>query len=281
MKKAIVFAIALLVAGTSAYALTNSRDGSGEYGPFGDGYANLRAEGDVLLLQFREANAGFGDLIPIYEAALTAAGATVSAIDEPTGGGSYPNPYDPDAYPATFITCSENWFSPNFTPADEAVVGAYLDAGGALYFSGQDYLYGAGYPDGNAFGFPLQIGAGVITQDTPFGADYMDVLGHGILEGGYYYLDSFSIFLANPFYPDTIEPRAGGEVFVEQISPEVHNGGVQYDAGSYRSIFTTIELAGDTLGEFDGLIATSWAWLTEGAVATENTSIGAIKASYK
>lgn len=281
MKKAIVLAIALLLAASSSYALTNGRDGSGGYGPIGDGYAMYRAEADVLVYQVREANTGFADLIPIYSAAITAAGGVVTAIDAPSGVSGLPGNYDPVNFPVTFVLTTENWWGPNFIPADETTVGNYLNAGGALYMSGQDYLYGAGYGDGAAYGFPLMIGMGTITQDTPFGADYMEVQGSDIWAGAYLACDALSLFLANPFYPDTIEPRAGAATLATQMSPEVHNGAVIYDAGAYKSIFTALEVAGDITGQFTGLIGTAYAWLGGGVVATESTTWGAVKANFR
>jgi hypothetical protein len=283
MKKAIVLALALIVAGTVVYAAdSNSRTGGGGYGPFGDGYANLRDESDVLIYQCREANDGFGDLIPLYEAALTAGGATVTGIDAPSGGGALPT-LDPCFLPTVVVLTSENFWGPSFPPGDEALVQAYLDAGGSLYFSGQDYLYGAGYPDGAQSGFPYFIGLGSVTQDTPFGADFMDVIGGNIFDGYYLFLDSYSIFLNNPFYPDTTTPRAdGGANLWQQISPETHWGALIFEGTGYRTIFTTLELSGDVLGEFPGVMVMSWEWLKANApVATETTTIGAVKASYK
>jgi hypothetical protein len=283
MKKAIVLALALIVAGTGVYAAdSNSRTGGGGYGPFGDGYANLRDESDVLIYQCREANDGFGDMIPWYEAALTAGGATVTAIDAASGGGDLP-PLDPCLIPVVFVLTGENWWGPGFVPADEALVQAFLEAGGALYLSGQDYLYGAGYPDGPQSGFPYFIGLDSVTQDQPFGADFMDVIGHDMFDGYYLFLDSYQCFLSNPFYPDETFPRAdGGADLWQQLSPETHMGGLIFEGTGYRTIFTALELAGDTLGEFPGVIVMSWEWLKANApVATEMTTVGAVKASYK
>jgi hypothetical protein len=285
MKKAIVFALALLLAGTYAVANdTNGRDGSGGYGPIGEGYANLRGESDVLISQHREANTGFGDLIPIYEAILAGLGATVSTVDQPSGGGGWPADYGASVYCTTFILTSENWWGPNFTPTDEAIVEAYMLDGGGVYFSGQDYLYGAGYPDGDLSGmFPGMMGVGVVVQDTPFGADFMDVLGSNLFEGFYMFLDAATIFLANPFYPDTIEPKDGASLAYDQISPETHPGAVYYDSGSHRAMFTALELAGDTLLVFPDHIAVIWDWLKIYCPTTpvEETSFGAIKANYR
>jgi hypothetical protein len=282
MKKAIVLALALIVAGTGVYAAdSNSRAGGGGWGPFGDGYANLRDESDVLIYQCREANANWGDLIPLYEAALTAAGATVTAVDAPSGGGALPT-LDPCLIPVIFVLTSEDFSAPNFPAGDEALVQTYLENGGALYFSGQDYLYGAGYPDGTQSGFPYFIGLQSVVQDQPFGADFMDVIGHSMFDGYYLFLDWSQCFISNPFYPDTTTPRTGGADLWEQISPETHMGALRFEGAGYRTIFSTIELSGDVLGEFPGVVALSWEWLKENApVATEVTSVGAIKASYK
>jgi hypothetical protein len=286
MKKAMVLALALLLAGTYAVANdTNGRDGSGGYGPFGDGYANLRSESDVLIYQCREANDGFGDLIPIYEAVLTGLGATVSTIDAPSGGGAFPADYDPGVYCTTFILTTENWWGPNFPPNDEATVAAYMEGGGGVYFSGQDYLYGAGYPDGDLSGmFPGMLGVGVVVQDTPFGADYMDVLGMNDYSWAYLFCDSFTIFLANPFYPDTINPREGAFEAFHQISPEDHPGGVYYDSGTHRAVFTALELSGDVLGVFPDVVAQAWDWLKfycGPPVPVEESTLGQIKANYR
>ena len=282
MKKAIVLALAMIIAGTAYAEDQNSRAGGGGYGPFGDGYANLRDESDVLIYQCREANTGFGDLIPIYDAALTAAGATVTGIDAPSGGGALPV-LDPCEIPVVFVLTSENFWGPNFPPGDEALVQTYLGNGGALYFSGQDYLYGAGYPDGTQSGFPYYIGLQSVVQDQPFGADFMDVIGHDMFETYYLFLDAYSVFISNPFYPDTTTPRAdGGANLWEQISPETHMGALRFEGAGYRTMFSAIELAGDTLGEFPGVIAVSWEWLKANApVATEMSTVGAVKASYK
>lgn len=283
MKKAIVFALALIVAGTGAYANdSNSRTGGGGYGPFGDGYANLRDESDVLIYQCREANEGFADLIPFYEAALTGGGATVTAIDAASGGGDLPD-LDPCLIPVVFVLTGENWWGPGFAGGDEVIVQTYLEAGGALYLSGQDYLYGAGYGNGPMTGFPYFIGLDFVTQDTPFGADFMDVIGFDMFNGYYCFLDSFSCFLTNPFYPDETTPRAdGGADLWQQISPETHMGALRFDGPGYRTIFSTLELAGDVLGVFPVVVVESWEWLKANApVATETTSIGAVKASYK
>jgi hypothetical protein len=291
MKLAIALTLALALGATAAMAVTNGRDGSGGYGPFGSGYSDLRSQSDVLIYQDREANEGFGSLIPHYSAALTAAGATVSSVDAPTGANAFPGDFTPDTYCTTFILTTENWWGPcgngdpggNFTPAEEATATAYLNAGGNVYMSGQDYLYGACYPNGGITGFPNALGVGSATQDTPFGADFMDVLGHDILEGYFLTLDALSIFLANPFYPDTINPRAGAAVLHEQFSPETHPGGVIYDAGTYRAAFTTLELAGDVSGQFNDVIGITWNWLKAGCVptATQETSWGSVKSDFR
>jgi hypothetical protein len=111
----------------------------------------------------------------------------------------------------------------------------------------------------------------------------MDVIGHDMFEGWYLFLDSYQCFLSNPFYPDTTVPRAdGGADLWEQISPETHMGALVFDGGGYRTMFTALELAGDVLGEFPGVIIISWEWLKENApIATEMTTVGAVKASYK
>jgi hypothetical protein len=286
MKKAIVLTLALLLAGTYAVANdTNGRDGTGGFGPIGEGSANLRSESDVFIGQWREANTGFGDLIPLYEAVMIGLGATVSWVDMPSGGGAWPSPYDPATYCTTIILTSENWWGPNFTPADETVLAGYMDLGGGVYFSGQDYLYGAGYPDGDLSGmFPGMMGVGVVAQDTPFGADFMDVLGAagGLFDGYYMFCDAATIFLANPFYPDTINPAAGASVAYDQISPETHPGAVYYDSGTHRAIFTALELAGDTLLVFPDHMFVAWEWLKIYCVPdpVEETTFGSIKASY-
>lgn len=280
MKYVITVFMALLIA-APVYAETSARDGSDAPVIPGSGYQMLRDASDVLIYQVREANEAFGDMIPFYEAALAGAGANVSAIDAPSGGGAFPGDFDPESYPCTFIVTSENFQAPNFTPGDEATCTEYLEMGGAIYFSGQDYLYGAGYPDGAAYGFPAMLGAGNIAQDTPFGADPMTVQGSELFAGLTLQLDSTVCFISNPFYPDTIEPGAGAMTLWTQTAPENHNGAVINDQEVYRTIFTTLELAGDTTQQFDGVIGASYEWLIGGGVATENVSLSEMKALYR
>jgi len=145
MKYVITVFLAILIA-APVYAETSARDGSDAPVIPGSGYQMLRDVSDVLIYQQREQNDGFGDLIPFYEAALAGAGAMVSAIDAPSGGGAFPGDFDPVNYPCTFILTSENWFGPNFTPNDEATCTAYLDAGGAIYFSNAIFLVTTSLP---------------------------------------------------------------------------------------------------------------------------------------
>jgi hypothetical protein len=213
-------------------------------------------------------------------------GATVSALDQPSGGGNWPNPYDPQTYCTTVALTTENWWSPNCPPADEAVLLGYMQAGGGVYFSGQDYLYGAGYPDGSMAGmFPYEMGLGSVTQDTPFGTPIMDVLGApgSMYASIYMSLGSASVFLANPFYPDTFNPRPEAAVAYDQISPETHPGAVYYDSGTYRVFFTSLELAADGLLVFPDHMALTWEWLKSYCVPVplEETTFGSIRASYR
>ena len=277
----LVLGIALLQVASVAHALTLGCDGCGVAGTAGPGTAMLREKSAVLIYQCREGDAGFANCIPIYEAALVAAGAIVSWVDAPTGGGAFPANYNPTNYPVTFVLTGEDWWAPSFPPNDEQTVAAYLDAGGSLFFSGQDYLYGAGYPDGPLSGFPLKIGVGQVLQDAPFGTKSMEVVGRGIFDGIVLTLDSSACFSNNPFYPDDLSPCAGAAGLLVQTDPEQHLGATIYATDTYRSIFTTIELAGDTSNQFDTLVGTAWNWLKSGPTPARSTSWGALKAGFR
>lgn len=286
MKKAIVFGLALLIAGTAAYAdEIASRTGETSSLPHGSGYSYLRDASDVLIYQTREQWEGtWGDLIPIYEAALTTAGATVSAVDAPTEGGAFPGDYSPTNYCVTFCLTSENFHSPTFPPGDEATVQAYLGAGGNVYFSGQDYCYGNGYGDGAVpdGSLPNMMGLGSVINDTPFGAEAMDCLGANLFDGWYMFTVAADVFLGNPFYPDTFTPSPDGLVAFTQLSPEQHDGAVYTDPGAYRAVFTSLELSGDELAVFPDYIAFTWDWLAQcEPTPVEETNFGTIKANYR
>jgi hypothetical protein len=180
MKTAIILAFAIFLGQTSSAANdSNSRDGGGGYGPFGQGYRIIRPDSDVLICQCRELNEGFADMIPYYEAELVDLGATVSAIDAPSGGGAWPDPYDPETYCITYVVTGENWWGPNFGRDDEEVLFAYMQAGGGVFLSGQDYLYGSGYPDDLTFlgRFPYYMGAFSYENDAVSGETEMTVVG--------------------------------------------------------------------------------------------------------
>ncbi len=280
MKQLLMLSLALLAAASGASAVSNGRDGSGGFGPIGIGSFDLRDGSDVLIYQDRGANEGFLDLIPAYAEALSAAGAVISAIDAPPEGNAFPSNFSPANYPVTFIVTGENWWGSNFDAGEAATIASYLDAGGAVYFCGQDYLMGAGYSDGVMGGFPAILGIASAFQDIPDGADAIEVRGRGLFEGRA--VEVYRCFLNNKLYPDALYPRSGAEALWEMESPDQHAVALAMETSVFRVIVTTVEFACAS-ESFREIVERSYTWLRGGVppVPVQSTTWGELKAIYR
>ena len=131
-----------------------------------------------------------------------------------------------------------------FTPTDETNVAAYLDGGGNLFLSAQDYLYDV-YPSAGSFysgQFPYDyLGLGSVSQDVindPFTAIG---LAGSVAEGMQFDCLRFTDNPDVPLWPDDLV-GLGGTADVFDASGFITT--IQYDAGTFKTVFSTLEFAG-------------------------------------
>jgi hypothetical protein len=153
----------------------------------------------------------FTDLGPAFQAALVNAGETADLIYDPAG--VWP---DLSGYNEVLVTFSDNWWGTIWSPTDEDVLAAYLDAGGCVFIIGQDYLYFRG----TNIGFPMDyLGVCDYVDDLNFGDTQVDWTGTagGPLDGQSGTI--FACYASNSFYTDQVFPCVQG--LVEWTSAQV------------------------------------------------------------
>lgn len=250
------------------------------------------AVADVLVCIDIDANAGFADLSILYADAFTAAGASDIAFCgvEVSGGTiNFPPDVTADNYPIVVVLTSENWWSApqNIDPADEAVLAAYLDTGGNLLLVGQDYMYGA-HPDMNAptacYGFPCDyLGLSMCYQDVIWAPTTANLSGSAgwLFDGDSFFLDSTSVFLSNPFFPDCADPMptAGYALRYDDVPQEgimVYN-----DPGTFKTVWAGIEIAAAVpQSDFFYMIDKIYNWFV-GMTPVEESTWGEIKGMFR
>src|SRR4029453_16605420 len=138
---------------------------------------------DVLIAS--STNGGtFTNLAPNYATAFTAAGAA-SGTQNPDGTSlpfPFPVPFTSTQYGTIAILTNENWWGSgstgdaeaNCSLQDENKISAYMDTGGHMLFSGQDYLFARG----NGSGFPqIYLGIQNYVDDVNFDDNSMTFTG--------------------------------------------------------------------------------------------------------
>jgi len=119
--------------------------------------------GDVSILLVDDDHSSlldFTDVTPIFTAALDAAGYTdYTVIEVDVEGGDGPDLATLEAYSLVLWYTGEGWQGgQTLTANDEANLGAYIDGGGKLFLSGQDYLW-------DIYGSTTNFGAGSFPHD--------------------------------------------------------------------------------------------------------------------
>jgi hypothetical protein len=240
----------------------------------------------------------FTDLSPYYGSAFVAAGAasTTAIQDAADSPFVFPVPFTAAQYGTLCVLSNENWWGPagngapqaNVSLTDEAAIAAYLDTGGTMLFSGQDYLYGRG----NGGGFPAtRLGVASYIDDINFNDD--NIAWGGVagspLDGLFGTLNAVHETppcwaTQNLFYSDDVTPSQLGIIdYASFPSGAVGQAGSTYAAGNYRVVFTTVDLACTTnqQGEFYPAVAAIYNYLVGGATPVEPSSWGALKNRYK
>lgn len=172
------------------------------------------------------------DVRPYYMNALDALGIDYDVFDVGGGGGNGPVLDEMDGYSMVI------WFSgdkyggsagPNGT--DETNLAAYLDAGGKLFLSSQDYLYDFGV---TSFG-QTYLGINSFNNDTGNAITKYGVLGSPIGDGlGPYPLSYPSGFTD---YGDIVNPSAGASVDFRSLAGGGNNLDISKDGGAWKTVF--------------------------------------------
>ena len=253
-------------------------------------YEAPSAVADVLVCIDIDANPGFADLTILYADAFVAAGATDIAFCgvEVSGGTiNFPPDVTADNYPVVVVLTSENWWSApqNIDPADEAVLASYLDTGGNLLLVGQDYMWGAHPGMGPCSGFPLDyLGLQTCYQDVNWAVPTANVSGSvgWIFAGDMFFLDSATVFLANPFFPDCADPAPTAGYALHYDDPPAQDGIMIYnDPGSFKSVWAGIEIsAAVPQADFFYIIEKLYDWFI-GTTPVEEATWGEIKGMFR
>ncbi len=226
MRFVLVLALSLALAG-SAMATNIARDGYYE-GTYQD-YTNQYRSGDYLVVSILEGT--FTDLCGIYSDALGGA----SCIYDPEGNWGNPNDYAMIVY-----NTSDNWWtSYGGYGADLATAGSYMDAGGCLWISGQDFLYGGGAAAMNFVMDRMDVIS--VNQDVNFGDDTtLFWEGYGPLAGMSGNMDP--CYEGNPWFTDDVNTMS-------PVAEWATLAGFWGEAGSWveNGFFTTVEFACDLM----------------------------------
>ncbi len=172
---------------------------------------------------------------PAYRVALDALGWSYDVWDTTARPRAVPS--NPDAgalslYPAVVWFTAYDWFQP-LTTADESALTAYLNGGGRLLLSSQDYLY--------------------VSRLTPFGAGYLGVLtytnditaetetgvaGSPIADG----LGPYTPTVDYHMWPDIVTPTT--KALTAFVNPRGAATSLTLDGGGFRTAFLTFPLEG-------------------------------------
>jgi hypothetical protein len=291
MKSFLAVSVALLVA-TAAFGATSTSRTIPGMGPAGSVPGSPAPDGPADVLIASSINGGtFTNLGPQYAAALTAAGATsVTTITDGTSAPfSFPVPFTSTQYGTLVVLTNENWWGvigngdpeANVSLQDETRIAAYMDTGGHMLFSGQDFLY----TRGNGAGFPqVYLGVASHVDDINFGDTNITYTGTatGAIAGrsGSLVIDGNPCWTtANQFFSDDVTSL--GQTLVNYNSQPTNvngQGGTTWDAGAFRTVFTTLELGcTSSTGQFNGDVASMYRFLQGSATSVEPKTWGEIK----
>jgi PKD repeat protein len=170
------------------------------------------------------------DVRPYYTAALDALGVDYDVFDVGGGAGNGPTLEGMMGYQMIIWFSGDKWGSsagPNGT--DEANLAAYLDAGGRLFLSSQDYLYDWGLtPFGQTY-----LGIGSYTNDSGGATSKHGVAGDPIGDG----LGPYPLTYPAGFsdYGDIVNAGAGASLaFRSQTNNDLD---IDKDGGAWRTVF--------------------------------------------
>jgi hypothetical protein len=283
MKSFLTVSVALLVA-TAAFGAPSTSRTIPNQGPAGSVPGSSAPDGPADVLIASSINGGtFTNLAPNYAAALTAAGA--ASVTQITDGAtlpfSFPVPFTSTQFGTVVILTNDNWWGNSSTTQpeagcslqDETRIAAYMDTGGHMLFSGQDYLFARG----NGAGFPqIYLGISGYTGDVNFGDTDITYTGTagGAMAGrsGALTINGAPCWTAaNQFFTDDVS-SFGATLVNFNSQPQNVNGqaGTSWDVGAYRTVFTSLELAcTSSTTQFNGDVAAIYNYLRGSQTSVE------------
>jgi hypothetical protein len=208
----------------------------------------------------------FTDVRSYFTDALTADGYTYDVFEVTSIGGDGPDAATMANYPVVIWFTGEAWqLNQTLTPNDEANLATYLDGGGNLFLSAQDYFYDR-YPSAGSFTsgqFPYDyLGVTYVSQDVwiivnPSTGSCVGMAG-SVAEG-------MSFDLWDPYTVKGLGSKGGflgmdDGLYIDEL---VHNGtdvfqmtnpsptgiaACQYEGAGFKTVFTTVDFAGLTDG---------------------------------
>jgi len=243
-------------------------------------FAATFAHANVLVVDHDLSEGGYTDCWPYYETALIANGIIYTYFQVQT------DLLTPDLLTMQMYDCIV-WFSGEcwgyygddcMTPASEAKVASYLDGGGSLFFSGQDYLWASYSSAGTlvAGQFPYDyLGLASVVQDLWVIEDPVVLNASGVtgsVADGYTFTatDIFTTAKDGLFVDQILGYTADAMGLFQVDSPSpVGICAVQKDTGVFRSIFTTLSFAAIADTTQNDLLGDMYDWLT-GVASVDN-----------
>ena len=229
------------------------------------GSAKPEGKADVLLVDDDGSSwVTFTDVRSYFTNALTANGYSYDVFDVTTEGGNGPDAATMAGYGAVIWFTGECWQnSQTLTATDEANLATYLDGGGRLFLSAQDYFYDR-YPSAGAFSpgqFPydyLQVSSVIQDEWTIVNPSTGSCVG---ISGSL--TDGMSFSLWDPYTTKLTGKGPDDGLYIDQLT---HSGvnffqmtnpsptgiaALQYESPKgYKVVFTTVDFAGITDGTF-------------------------------
>ena len=255
MKKLILFLIvAFVFAG-----LLNAQDPPQNLFVNETGYATWEAPvviGSILVVDRDGSYDAYTDCWPAYQVALDANGYTYTYYEVVNISLDGPDLVTMQLYDCIIWFSGEAWGyygDDCMTSTDEANLGVFLDGGGSLFFAGQDYLW-ASYPAAGTLSpgqFPYDyLGISNVSQDvwyisTPSVGTAAGATG-SIAEGFSFTIEDIFTTDREGLYIDQIISHNGLALFNITSPAPAGVAAVQYDASTFRTIFSTMAFAAIT-----------------------------------
>ena len=227
---------------------------------------SLNVNSQTILAIDRDGSAwapeSFTDCWPMFQHALDTNEFTYTYFEVIDGDEDGPDLATMQEYDIVIVFCGEVWAGGNtLTDNDEANLAAYMDDGGKVFLSAQDWLWDK-YSSAGSFAvgeFPLDyFGVWTVVQDfweidSPDLASAVGSIGT-VVEGIEFQVEDIFTTEKDGLYIDMITDYFGVPFF--EITDPTPGGicALQFEGVDFRSVFTTLSFAGITESEKRGLL---------------------------